>query len=221
MKSIVSMFNIIFLLYAPSATMAGAAVDNNQIAERLKQFESSINLNIKGLAGETGESHQDRIERFTERARGLKERQRVTLQTGLKLIDERVFGDQEKGMSVVATTAPQVLPKEIENDPMKKRKKTFPLSSNELKPGIPEDTPKRLYCEGVESKIRLCEICREEMDQEREKLLKCRKKECKTAVHRKCVDGWTMRRMGVSHHCSYCASRSIDDVKYRYWCEIE
>jgi hypothetical protein len=203
-------FLFLFVI-APVAILAGAAVDEEQLAERLSRFEDSINNNFKTISKETEEN----LEQFKEfLSQSFKDG--FTVDLGLKSISnlEKTHFD--------ISTSPQTIPKEATSAPIKKKKRIF--NSNELKPGIPDDTPKRLYRQGLESKIKLCEICRGEMDQEREKLLKCRGKECQTAVHKKCVGGWTKSRMGferTAQHCSFCSSRSVDGAKYRFWCEIE
>jgi hypothetical protein len=116
-------------------------------------------------------------------------------------------------------TAAKSVPKERVAEKVDKR---FPLSSNELKPKISDDVPKRLYHQGDD--LKKCDICYKEMDQAREKLLKCQGEGCGTAIHKSCLEGWNPTKPETEfmfYNCPFCSGGRWKLGKYRHWCGIE
>jgi hypothetical protein len=127
--------------------------------------------------------------------------------------------DPTRGAEVKSITA-EAIPKEIELDlakPVKevgkRRKGKIPMNSNELKV-VSDDVPIRLYCQGLDPKS--CDICRKEMDLEREAVVKCRMEDYNSAVHFDCLVGRSL--IESSQGCKYCTARwECKKGKYLHW----
>jgi hypothetical protein len=211
------------------------------ISQRSAELISQIDGNMDNSINDILTSQEGRHESFDEFEDGVVKKwqksREVISQRSAELISQ-IDGNIEKFLAelsremlqlerLTAITTPAIADPALASpapEDMPEERVARPLSSNELKPTVKDDAPKRLYPQGCVVP-KHCEVCNKEMDTARETVLRCRKGNCEVAIHKTCMAAWEPRKWAcgwLHEKCPYCAGRWKDvHAKRRYWIEVK